>query len=327
LFFRLTLDSSTELLFGESVKSQLESTDGEDAFAHAFDNAQHYSALRGRLGYFYWTYNPKEMQDSVKYIHNFVDRYVKPALDSTTKVKGIQDKDDSKYVFSEAIAQQTNDPVEIRSQLLNILLAGRDTTASLLSYVFRHLVRHPQVLAKLRKTILNDFGDYENPRDISFATLKSCTYLQHVINETLRLTTIVPINFRNATRDTTLPRGGGPDGSKPIFVRKGQVVEYSIHVLHRRKDIWGDDAEEFKPERWQGRRPGWEFLPFNGGPRICIGQQLALTTASYVVVRLLQRFERVEGTAEELSAPELHNLTLTACPHQGPFVSLTKAAA
>jgi hypothetical protein len=42
--------------------------------------------------------------------------------------------------------------------------------------------------------------------------------------------------------------------------------------MHRRKDIWGPDADDFRPERWDGRRVGWEYLPFNGGPRICIGR-------------------------------------------------------
>jgi cytochrome P450 len=43
--------------------------------------------------------------------------------------------------------------------------------------------------------------------------------------------------------------------------------------MHRRKDIYGEDANEFRPERWETLRPGWEFLPFNGGPRICIGRE------------------------------------------------------
>lgn len=65
--------------------------------------------------------------------------------------------------------------------------------------------------------------------------------------------------------------------------------------MHRRKDLWGPDADEFVPERWDGLRPGWEYLPFNGGPRICIGQQLALTEAGYVTVRLLQCFRQMES--------------------------------
>ncbi len=57
------------------------------------------------------------------------------------------------------------------------------------------------------------------------------------------------------------------------FVRKGTTVLWYVYAMHRRADIFGDDAEDFRPERWDGLRPGWGFLPFNGGPRICIGRE------------------------------------------------------
>lgn len=59
-----------------------------------------------------------------------------------------------------------------------------------------------------------------------------------------------------------------------MFVKKGTTVLYSVWALHRREDIFGPDVEEFRPERWDGLRPGWGFLPFNGGPRICLGRKL-----------------------------------------------------
>ena len=85
----------------------------------------------------------------------------------------------------------------------------------------------------------------------------------------------VPINSREAVRDTTLPRGGGPDEKSPVFIPKGMRVQYAVYALHRRKDLYGADAEEFRPERWSEGRLGhnWEYLPFNGGPRICLGRE------------------------------------------------------
>jgi cytochrome P450 len=68
--------------------------------------------------------------------------------------------------------------------------------------------------------------------------------------------------------DTTLPVGGGPDGKSPIFIKKGQIVVYQVYTMQRRTDLYGEDALEFKPERWENLRPGWNYLPFNGGPRI-----------------------------------------------------------
>jgi cytochrome P450 len=84
-----------------------------------------------------------------------------------------------------------------------------------------------------------------------------------------------------------------------IYVHKGQVVSYSVHTLHRSRDLWGEDAEEFKSERWEKRKAGWDWLPFNGGPRICLGQQFALIEAGYILVRLLQRFDAFEDVSGE----------------------------
>jgi cytochrome P450 len=128
------------------------------------------------------------------------------------------------------------------------------------------------------------------------------------MNETLRIYPVVPFNVRLALHDTTLPRGGGPDGTQPIGILKNTPIGYSTIVMQRRSDLYPADnaqvggnpdfppAEEFSPERWQSWQPKpWTYIPFNGGPRICIGQQFALTEMGYTIVRLLQRFERVDN--------------------------------
>lgn len=92
--------------------------------------------------------------------------------------------------------------------------------------------------------------------------------------------------------------------------------------MHRRTDVYGADAEEFRPERWapeEGLRPGWAYLPFNGGPRICVGQQFALTEASYTTVRLLQEFKRIETRDPEVWCEQL---SLTMASGNGVKVSM-----
>lgn len=73
----------------------------------------------------------------------------------------------------------------------------------------------------------------------------------------MRLYPIVPTSSRVAIRDTVLPRGGGPDERSPTMVKKGTLVQYSSYGLHRRKDIYGEDADEFRPERWEKLRAGY----------------------------------------------------------------------
>lgn len=67
--------------------------------------------------------------------------------------------------------------------------------------------------------------------------------------------------------------------------------------MHSDPTLWGLDADEFKPERWNGRKFGFNYLPFNAGPRICIGQQFALAEVGYAIVRLVQRFDNIDGNA------------------------------
>jgi cytochrome P450 len=340
LFFRLTIDSATEFLFGESVDSQLTSLPdytssrapmavSETEFANSFDKAQGTIATAARLGEAYWLVYDKTFKEHCKRCHDFIDHYVKLAL---SKEKGLTQKTSSgkeKYVFLDALVEANRDPIELRSHMISILLAGRDTTASLLSYIFMLFTQHPDVYAKLRSIVSEEFGTYSNPKNMTFSGLKSCNYLQWIMNETLRLYPVVPFDARRALKDTTIPLGGGPDGKSPVYIKKDTNVEYSVYVMHRRKELWGADADDFKPERWDGRKSGWEYLPFNGGPRICIGQQFALTEAGYVIVRLAQRFESIVGegnTWEEGSMGFVrHAVSLTGCPADGVKVRMKEA--
>ncbi|MCJ1405290.1 hypothetical protein MMC11_008517 [Xylographa trunciseda] len=342
LFFRLTLDSACEFLFGESPNSQIASLSGDPSisslsdgshvdgaeFAYAFDRANSWLATRSRLQDKYWLLNTADFRACNKACHTFIDYFVNLALNKDLKADSLEKgypaaNKKERYVFLDALVSETRDPIELRSQLLNIIVAGRDTTASLLGWMFYTLARHPDVYARLRGIVLASFGTYPDSSELTYVNLKNCTYLQHCLNEVLRLYPLVPVNSRRAVRDTTLPRGGGPDGMSKIFVRKDQQVDYSVHVMHHRTSLWGADADEFKPERWVGRKPGWEYLPFNGGPRICLGQQFALTEASYITVRLLQRFDAIESWDPDRVTK--HNLRLTSCSGTGVKVRLHEA--
>ncbi|KAL5340880.1 cytochrome P450 [Aspergillus crustosus] len=311
LFLLLTIDSATHFLFGESVGAMEEDTiqkkfsSNAQSFADAFNTALDYLAWRTIAQDLYWTINPKVFRDANRRVHEVVDYYVQKALVAQTSTEQNGDKKDGgRYIFAEALAADTQDPIVLRDNMLNILLAGRDTTASFLSSTMFLLARNQHIWKKLRDIIVEEFGDSNNPKDeITQARLKDIPYLRYVLNEVLRLLPPVPLNFRVATKDTTIPTGGGPDGKSPIAVKKGQEIFYSVYALHRRKDIYGEDADVFRPERWEDLRLVWEYLPFNGGPRICLGQQYALTEVSYTLVRLMQRFLTLENGEPEIIEP------------------------
>jgi len=250
----------------------------------------------------------------------FVDQFAQKALDygaAHSSEKGTSDDPGNRYVFLYELAKQTSDKKMLTDQLLNILLAGRDTTASLLSITCFILARRREIWDKLRDEVLR--LESEVP---TFEDLKSMKYLNWVLNETLRLYPVVPVNGRTATRDTYLPLGGGPEGKDPIFVPKGHEIFYSVYSMHRLPEIFGPDAGEYRPERWASLKPGWAYIPFNGGPRICPGQQFAITEACYAMTQIVRNFKSIESRDDR---PFVEGLTLTLASENGTKVALTPA--
>lgn len=128
---------------------------------------------------------------------------------------------------------------------------------------------------------------------------------------------------KQAIRDTILPTGGGSDRKSPIFVPKGGIVFYNFRSSMRDEGVYGADAAEFRPERWAdpSLRPGWSFVPFNGGPRTCLGRMYAQSECAYITVRLLQTFSKLENRDDK---PWTEKLTATCCSYYGTQVALYK---
>lgn len=275
--FRLTLDVTTAFLFGESIESLKQNEDsGDGNFASAFNVAQDFVAKRMRLQDLYWLVGGRDFHRACNTVHRFADQIIERNLSR----KNSKDEPSGRYVFLDSLAPNTSSRKALRSQIINILVAGRDTTGCLISWTFFLLLRHPRSMEKLKDEIQSSL---KSSTDISRAALRNMTYLQNVLKETLRLYPSVPVNSRTAIKDTFLPVGGGPGLSELVFVPKGTAVAYSVYSMHRRPDFFGMDAELFRPERWDEPMPlnddpinsKWGYLPFNGGPRICLVWTLA----------------------------------------------------
>lgn len=131
LFFRLTLDTTTAFLFGESVRSLIASEAiGERDFATAFDTAQRWVTKRFRLLDLYWLVDGKEFRQACQDVHRFADRIVdRYLLSDRSAASG-----PGRYLVLDTVARSTTDRAALRGQVINLLAAGRDTTACLLSW-------------------------------------------------------------------------------------------------------------------------------------------------------------------------------------------------
>ena len=180
LFFRLTIDSATEFLFGESTNTLSESNTSSARFTEAFNRSQEVAGEKTRQGIAAIFFRNPTYKDDIKYVHAFVDRFVQAGLKhrKTQDLEKAEDKAEERYVFLHELVKYTDDPIRIRSELLNILLAGRDTTASLLSNTWFILSRRPDVWEKLQREVEKLGG--ETP---TYAQIKDMKYLRQVLNE------------------------------------------------------------------------------------------------------------------------------------------------
>ena len=129
-FYNFTLATTTALLFGQTAKNIAD--EDQDTFAKRFDYASWVSSWRIRLQDFYWAWNTKKYRASCQTVKDFAGGFVKRALEETDKEKA--EETSTGYEFIRDLYSELKDPVLVRDQLVNVLLAGRDTTACLLSW-------------------------------------------------------------------------------------------------------------------------------------------------------------------------------------------------
>ncbi|KAI9139440.1 cytochrome P450 [Paraphysoderma sedebokerense] len=282
LFHRLTMDSFCEIGFGHKLGSL--HTKGQLPFTEAFDNIQQIvdSRLLAPRPVWYWgeyiTGKKFKLRTYQKVIFGFcqkmiTDRKSDPNFenyeDLLSRFMAVKDDEGNGY----------SDP-ELRDILLNLIIAGRDTTAINLSWAIYELCQHPEVVRKMREEIAtmspNSIPDYD--------TFKNMKYCQSVFLEAQRLYPSIPKNFKYAVKDDVFP-----DGTK---VYAGNAVMWSNWVMGRSTDIWGDDALEFKPERWEKGHPGqFKYPHFHAGPRICLGMNMAIQEGTCCLVQVIRQFD------------------------------------
>jgi cytochrome P450 len=165
----------------------------------------------------------------------------------------------------------------LRDELMTMLVAGHETTATALAWSVSHVLGHPDVRARMVDELAG-----AGPAPLDPQRVTRLEYLDAVCRETLRLTPIIPLVGRRLTRPMQI---GGTD------LPAGVVAAPCIYLAHRRPDRW-PEPERFRPERFLETKPTpYEFLPFGGGVRRCLGMAFALVEMKIVLAEVLSRVE------------------------------------
>ncbi|ESQ29659.1 hypothetical protein EUTSA_v10023421mg [Eutrema salsugineum] len=195
-----------------------------------------------------------------------------PSMDALTYYMNV---DTTKY----KLLKPSNDTF-IRDVVFSLLLAGRDTTSAALTWFFWLLCEHPQVMTKIRHEINTKF----DPTD-----LEKLVYLHAALFEAMRLYPPLPFNHKSPAKTDVLPSGHKVKAYSKIVI--------CIYALGRMRSVWGDDALDFKPERWitdnggLKHEPSHKYMAFNSGPRLCLGKHLALLQMKIVALEIIKNYD------------------------------------
>lgn len=219
------------------------------------------------------------------------------------KEHGDQDADDLLSHMLSSKDPETGEGLDdenIRFQIITFLIAGHETTSGLLSFALYFLLKNPDKLQKAYKEV----DRVLNEPIPTYKQVLQLKYIRMILNESLRLWPTAPAFSLYAKEDTLL------GGKYPM--KKGESVNVLIPKLHRDTSVWGEDVEEFRPERFEdpSKIPHHAYKPFGNGQRACIGQQFALHEATLVLGMVLKSFEIIDHANYQLKVKE----TLTLKP-------------
>lgn len=221
------------------------------------------------------------------------DRQLQSKQDSTIAGDGESKLDQISGNLIQSLLEAIPSEETVADAALTYLSAGRDTTGQALTWTFYTLMRHPSVVAKIRREVEEQFAEKgipPTPEDLdpTLFTPVTMPYTMAVFYEVLRLYPPIPFEIRQCMQDVALPDG--------TFLPKDSVLIWCIWAMQRSKLTWGEDADEFRPERFldNGRlvsRSASEYPVFYGGTRTCLGKKMAEAIAVQVIPTMAWLFE------------------------------------
>jgi cytochrome P450 len=226
---------------------------------------------------------------------SYIERPIYAVIEQRRRAADLEERRDILSLLLQARTEEGEalSDYEIRSELLTLVLAGHETTANSLAWAWERLVRNPEAQARLVESVRAGDG---------------ADVIEETIVETMRSRPVVPIVGRRAKLPWRLG-GYAVPADTPILI--------SILLLHHREDLYPDPFE-FRPQRWEGRKPGtYEWLPFGGGIRRCLGAALAMAEQRAVLEATARRLDLV---AEDPRPERALHRNVTMIPAKGARV-------
>ncbi len=270
----LTLDIVTKTLFGEELTPAEREDIGRAVDIGQAQVGQEFKTLF-RMPHWVPTRAQRQRQWALNVVNRVIDRFI--ARYRQTR----EDRGDLLTMMLAAVDEggQMSD-AQARDEAFTLIVAGHETTANTLTWTWYLLAQHPQAEATLHAELDAVLGG----RPPTLDDLPRLPFTEAVIKETLRLYPAAYVTAREPQEDVHIG---------PFPVPKGHTVIISPYVTQR-DPRWFDAPEQFRPERWlnglEKRLPKFAYLPFGGGPRVCIGNTFALMEARLILATLAQRF-------------------------------------
>ncbi|XP_050387864.1 cytochrome P450 704C1-like [Argentina anserina] len=302
LFMKSTLDSIVSFLIGIDLDTMSGTNNEEEGtqFGDAFDDANGVTLYRlvdifWRIKRIFNIGTEAVIKKNVKVMDTFIYNLINRKIETLHK----SEQDDGQPLkrrdfISKLLEAKETDLKYLRDMVLSFILAGKDTTASALSWFFYMMCKYPHIQKKVADEVReatglnNTSSDDEVVANLTEEALSKMQYLHAALNETLRLYPTVPMDVRVCFSNDTWPDG--------FSVKKGELVVYQLYSMGRMRYIWGDDAEEFRPERWfdengnfQEESP-FKFIAFNAGPRTCLGRDYSYLQMKILSAALLNKY-------------------------------------
>nr|AHF22080.1 CYP704A87 [Artemisia annua] len=301
LLLKSTLDSIFKVGFGFDLDTLSGSDEASNRFMKAFDDSNElvywrFADLLWRVKRYLNIGREAALKENIKIIDKFVYEIIRNKREQLKNRNLYRNKED---ILSRFITESDNDPENmsdeyLRDILLNFLIAGKDTTANTLTWFFYMLCKHPLIQEKVAEDVkVATEADSNTPLDafgfkLTEVAIDKMHYLHATLSETMRLYPAVPLNRKSVEKDDVLPDG--------FIIKKGDGLGYMPYPMGRMTYIWGEDAEDFRPERWLNDgvfRPEspFKFTAFQAGPRICLGKEFAYRQMKILAAFLVYFFK------------------------------------